>query len=140
MMQARNVGEMLDVVTAQWPAILAVDHVALALIVDGEAYLATHETTARIELRLAKRVMRGLPMVQFREVERGHSLFGRNSGTVSAEALIAVECGPGLPNGLLLLGQEKPCPIDDRHGAQLLRFLGEALAAMIAGWLRAPKT
>ena len=47
------------------------------------------------------------------------------------EALILISAEAPLPYGILLLGQTTAAGLDNRHGAQLLGFLGSSLAAMI---------
>ena len=58
---------------------------------------------------------------------------------IRAEALIRIECGPPLPNGLLALGQRSEQDLDARHGSELLMFLGCSLAAMLRRWLIDPQ-
>ena len=74
-----------------------------------------------------------------RKVERGHPLFGPACDLIRAEALIRIDCGQGLPVGLLALGQRADLSLDARHGSELLMFLGRTLAAMIRKWLTDPQ-
>jgi uncharacterized protein YigA (DUF484 family) len=66
-----------------------------------------------------------------RTVACGHPLFGSAVRNIRSEALILLPSQAPLPYGLLLLGQEDAAGLDQRHGAQLLGFLGSSLAAMI---------
>ena len=66
-----------------------------------------------------------------RTVPCGHPLFGSAVRNVRSEALILLPSQAPLPYGLLLLGQHEGTNLDNRHGVQLLGFLGSGLAAMI---------
>lgn len=131
------IDELFEVVTRDWPGILAIDSIALALIVNESAFRADRGGVQRIEPRLVQRLLANSNDVVMRSVKRGQPLFGPAAAMVRAEALIRFECGKGLPRGLLLLGQVGQHQLDTRHGAHLLRFLGRSLGAMIARWLTA---
>lgn len=137
--EARGIDQLFSVVTRDWPAILGIDSVALGLVVGEQGFRVDGSTVQRLEARLLERAIERVDGVEMRGVKRGHPLFGAMSGEIRAEALIAVDCGPGLPRGLLVLGQRDALTPDTRHGAILLRFLGRSLAAMLARWLTAPK-
>jgi hypothetical protein len=79
--------------------------------------------------------MAGLFDVDMRTVERGHPLFGPACDLIRAEALIRIDNPAPLPSGLLVLGQREELPLDNRHGSELLLFLGRSLAAMIRRWM-----
>ena len=77
--------------------------------------------------------------VSMRTVEHGHPLFGPACDLIRAEALIRIECGLPLPEGLIALGQRSEQDLDARHGSELLMFLGRSLAAIIRRWLVDPE-
>ncbi|MEO6199310.1 MAG: DUF484 domain-containing protein [Sphingomicrobium sp.] len=135
---ARGLDELFAVVTDDWPAILGLDSVAFGLVVGDQGFRGDDLGIQRIEARLLDGAIDSVGDVAMRGVERGHPLFGKRSADIRAEALIAIDCGPGLPRGLLVLGQRAALSPATRHGAILLRFLGRSLAAMIAGWLTTP--
>jgi uncharacterized protein YigA (DUF484 family) len=70
--------------------------------------------------------------VTIESVGRGHPLFGREASSMRGQALVAIDAEH--VRGVLLLGQRSPAPMGDRHGAQLLEFLGASLAAIIRRW------
>ncbi len=72
-----------------------------------------------------------------RNVDHGHALFGGEAASVRSEALVRIELPAPLPYGLLLLGQHGAETLDTPHGADLLQFLGQSLAAMIRRWTMA---
>ena len=134
-LEAETIEALLHVVTQEWPLILRIDAVALALIVGDEGFRADGNGVQRVEPRLLERAIRSVDGVDMRTVERGHPLFGPACDLIRAEALIRIECEPPLPCGLIVLGQREALSLDARHGSELLLFLGRSLAAMISRWL-----
>ena len=130
--------DLLHVVTQEWPLILGIDAVALALIVGDEGFRADGNGVQRVEPAILERTMVGLHDVDMRTVERGHPLFGPACDLIRAEALIRIENPSPLPTGLLVLGQRAELALDNRHGSELLLFLGRSLAAMIRKCLILP--
>ena len=129
---------LASTVTHDWPAVLGIDVVSLALVVGGQGFLVHSNGVDEVAPQLIDRALAALGEVELRAVERGHALFGGQASRIGAEALIRIECGPGLPYGLLALGQHDAGEIEGGHGANLLRFLGQSLAAMITRWLKQP--
>jgi len=134
-LEADSIEALLHIVTQEWPLILRIDAVALALVVGGEGFRADGNGVQRVEPRLLVRSISGLDEVQMRTVLRGHPLFGPACDLIRAEALIRLDNAPPLPSGLLVLGQRAELALDTRHGSELLLFLGRSLAAMIRRWM-----
>ena len=137
-MEADSMESLLHVVTQEWPLILGIDSVALALLVGDEGFRADGSGVQKVEAQIVRRTMARLSPVEMRAVDRGHPLFGPACDLIRSEALIRIECDPPLPVGLLALGQRASQSIDARHGSELLLFLGRSLAAMIRRWLIDP--
>ncbi len=133
--EAEGVDGLLHVVTQEWPLILRIDSVALALVIGDKGFRADGGGVQSVETAILDRTLKGVDGVTMRTVERGHPLFGPASSLIRAEALIQIHCGPGLPYGLLVLGQRASLALDARHGSELLLFLGRSLGAMIRKWL-----
>ena len=136
--EADGIEQLLVTVTRGWPSVLGLDLVALALVIGGEGFRADANGVEPVAPQLIDRAISGLETVELRAVPRGHALFGAAADGVRAEALIRIDCGAGLPYGLLALGQRDEGDIEAGHGASLLHFLGQSLAAMIARWLKQP--
>jgi uncharacterized protein YigA (DUF484 family) len=133
-MKAADCAAVFAVVVEQWPDILGIDRAVLALIDGDSAILATKDGPVPIDPAILWRVLRGLGPVTIRNVARGHPLFGPSCALVRAEALVRIDCGDDGASGLLLLGQRHSPDFDEFGGSDLLRFLGESLAAMIGRW------
>jgi uncharacterized protein YigA (DUF484 family) len=137
-MEADGIDELLHVVTQEWPLILGVDAVSLALIVGDQGFRADGNGVQQVEPRMLQRAIDLVNGVEMRTVKRGHPLFGPACSLIRAEALVHIECEPPLPSGLLVVGQRAALSLDARHGSELLMFLGRSLAAIIRRWLINP--
>ena len=137
-MEADSVDDLLHVVTQEWPLILGIDAVALALVIGDRAFRADCNGVHQVESQILMRSIEQVHGVSMRTVEHGHPLFGPACDLIRAEALIRIECEPPLPVGLIALGQRSEQDLDARHGSELLMFLGRSLAAIIRRWLVEP--
>lgn len=130
--EAPSIDALLDVVANRWPAILGIDHVAIALLVGDKGFRADGTVIERVEGAFVQRLIDGASRVEVRSVETGHPLFGPAvSRLVRAEALIRIDGPPPYPSGLIALGQTSALAIGSSHGSGLLLFLGQVLAATI---------
>lgn len=129
--EADDIDELLEIVTDDWPRLLGVDHVVLALVAAGKGFRVQSGRVGTVERRIVDRTIEQLDPVTMRTVPCGHPLFGQAVGQIRSEALILLSTEAPLPYGLLLLGQKEAAGLDNRHGAQLLGFLGSSLGAMI---------
>jgi hypothetical protein len=137
-MDADSIEALLHVVTQEWPLILGIDAVALALMVGDEGFRADGNGVQHVDPQILARSFEQVNGVDMRTVDRGHPLFGPACDLIRAEALIRIDCEPPLPSGLIVLGQRTPQSLDARHGSELLMFLGRSLAAMLRRWLTDP--
>ncbi|MEO6224556.1 MAG: DUF484 domain-containing protein [Sphingomicrobium sp.] len=137
--EADRIETLLHVVTQEWPLILRIDAVALALVVGDQGFRADGGGVDLVEPAILRRAMEQVPGVDMRTVDRGHPLFGPACELIRAEALVRIDCDPPLPCGLLALGQRAELSLDARHGSELLMFLGRSLAAIMRKWLTHPE-
>ncbi len=138
--EADSVESLLHVITQEWPLILGLDAVALALVLGEQGFRADGNGFQRVEPQLLVRAVEQVDGVVMRTVSRGHPLFGPACDLIRAEAIIPIQCEPPLPVGLLALGQRSEQSLDARHGSELLMFLGRSLAAIMRRWLVNPRT
>ena len=139
-MEADGLEALLHVVTQEWPLILGIDAVALALVVGDKGFRADGNGVQLVEPQIVERAIQNLDGVAMHAVGRGHPLFGPACDLIRAEALIRIDCAPPLPVGLIALGQRTAQDLDARHGSELLLFLGRSLAAMIRRCLIEPQS
>lgn len=133
-LEARDFDELSAIVTREWPDLLGLDCVAMALLVGEEGFRIDAQGVSRCEPALIARAMALVGEVSLRSVERGHPLFGHLAAIVRAEAIVALEAPAPFPRGLLLLGQGGSVAAGSDQGSQLLQFLGAALGAMLRRW------
>jgi uncharacterized protein YigA (DUF484 family) len=131
-MEADSLEGLLHVVVQEWPLMLGLDAVALALIAGGKGFRVDSSGIQLVDPAMLQRSLTQVDSVVLRTVDRGHPLFGPACDLIRAEALIRLE---GEPAGLLALGQRTVQPLDGRHGSELLLFLGRSLSAMIQRWI-----
>ena len=137
---ADSLEAMLHVVAQEWPLILGLDSVALALVVGGQGFRADADGVQLVAPQIVEKAIAGIDGVELRNVGRGHPLFGPACSLIRSEALIRIDSETPLPFGLLALGQRTAQTVDGRHGSELLLFLGRALASMMRRWLIDPTT
>lgn len=135
LIEADSLDALFDVVRHDWPLLLGLDHAALALVADGKGFRVEAGYIGTVEPKIVDRAIGRLEPVTMRTVDCGHPLFGTAAKDIRSEALILLPAATPLPYGVLLLGQRDAASLDNRHGAQLLGFLGASLGAMLRRWL-----
>jgi len=139
-MDADGFDSLLHVITQEWPLILRIDAVALALVVGDKGFRADGNGVQQVEPQLLLRSVAQVDGVVMRTVGRGHPMFGPACDLIRAEAIIRIESDAPYPAGLLALGQRSGQRVDARHGSELLMFLGASLGAIIRRWLADPRS
>lgn len=133
--EAEGLDHLIHIVTQDWPDMLGVDAVALALFAGDKGLRADLSGLQFVERRMIERSIEGIDGVLLRGTERGHPLFGPASELIRAEALVRLDNAAPLPSGLLALGQRSVQRFETRHGSELLVFLGASLSRMMGRWL-----
>ena len=128
---ARDLADLVGIVTRDWPAILGVDSVALGLVVGDRAFRADARGLTEFSRPVIDRMIANAGEVAMRATDRGHPLFGSDADAVRSEVLLAIESPRPMPYGLIALGQREALAFDPAHAAELLLFLAAALAAML---------
>jgi uncharacterized protein YigA (DUF484 family) len=126
---------LIHIVTQEWPQILGLDAVAVALFVGDKGVRADASGLQFVDPRLVERSIADLEGVVLRGCKRGHPLFGPACTLIRAEALVRLDPAPPLPGGLLALGQRGEQGFETRHGSELLVFLGRVFTRSMARWL-----
>jgi uncharacterized protein YigA (DUF484 family) len=133
--EAQGFDHLIHIVTQDWPQILGLDAVALALHAGDRGMRADLSGLQFVDPRVIQRMMTRFDGVVLRGVKKGHPLFGPASSLIRAEALVRLESEAPLPNGLLALGQREEQGFETRHGSELLVFLGRVLTRCMGRWL-----
>ena len=69
------------------------------------------------------------------DIEGDKKIFGSRAGNVRSAALLRLDLGSKVPNGLLALGAKSPTGFDPRQGTELLSFFSYVLQRTIQRWL-----
>jgi hypothetical protein len=133
--EAEGFDHLIHIVTQEWPQILGLDAVAVALFAGDKGVRADASGLQFVDVRVIQRSLEGLDGVVLRGVGRGHPLFGPACELIRAEALVRLDSEPPLPSGLLALGQREAQGFETRHGSELLMFLGRVLTRSMGRWL-----
>ena len=133
--EAEGFDHLIHIVTQEWPQILGVDAVALALFVGETGMRADASGLQFVEPRVIEHSIAEYDGVVLRGGERGHLLSAPACELIRTEALIRLESAPPLPTGLLALGQRAAQGFETRHGSELLVFLGRVLTRSMGRWL-----
>jgi hypothetical protein len=133
--EADGFDHLIHIVTQEWPQILGLDAVAVALFAGDKGVRADASGLQFVDVRVIQRSLEGLDGVVLRGVGRGHPLFGPACELIKAEALVRLDSEPPLPSGLLALGQREAQGFETRHGSELLMFLGRVLTRSMGRWL-----
>lgn len=131
-MEAPSLDSLLHVVGEQWPGILGVDQVVFAFSLGESGFRVDRGGVQLFARPIIARALAQAGEVELRNVARGHAIFGVAADAIGAEALIRVDAGAA--TGLLALGQRPTEPLEAKHAADLLLFLGLSLAAMMRRW------
>ncbi|MGZ8997954.1 MAG: DUF484 family protein [Allosphingosinicella sp.] len=133
--EAEGFDHLIHIVTQEWPQILGLDAVAVALFVGDKGMRADASGLQFVDPRVIRRSISGFDGVVLRGVKRGHPLFGPACDLIRAEALVRLDSEAPLPSGLLALGQREAQGFETRHGSELLVFLGRVLTRCMGRWL-----
>ena len=133
--EAEGFDHLIHIVTQEWPQILGLDAVAVALFAGDMGVRADASGLQFVDPRVIRKSIAGFEGVVLRGVDRGHPLFGPACELIRAEALVRLDSEAPLPNGLLALGQRSEQGFETRHGSELLVFLGRVLTRCMGRWL-----
>ena len=133
--EAEGFDHLIHIVTQEWPQLLGLDAVAVALFVGDKGMRADASGLQFVDPRVIRRSIAGFDGVVLRGVKRGHPLFGPACDLIRAEALVRLDSDAPLPSGLLALGQREEQGFETRHGSELLVFLGRVLTRCMGRWL-----
>ena len=133
--EAEGFDHLIHIVTQEWPQTLGLDAVAMALFAGDKGMRADASGLQFVDPRVIQRSIAGFDGVVLRGCERGHPLFGPACDLIRAEALVRLDSAPPLPQGLLALGQRGAQKFENRHGSELLVFLGRVLTRCMGRWL-----
>jgi len=133
LLAARAWGDMLRVITHDWPLLLDIDAVVLGFESGEESVQHLMETDVRsLPPGLVDSVLSGGQEVRlYREINDDGTIFAAAAGLVNSAALARIQAGSNWPVGLLALGARD----DSFHpgqGTELISFLCRVLEESVA--------
>src|SRR3546814_19053198 len=97
--EAEGFDHLIHIVTQEWPQILGLDAVAVALFVGDKGMRADASGMQFVDPRVIERSIDQFEGVVLRGCEQGHPLFGPACGLIRAEALVRLASDSPLPKG-----------------------------------------
>jgi hypothetical protein len=92
-------------VTQEWPLMLNVDAVAMALFVGTRAFARTRVGLQFVDARIVRKSIGDFQACCCAASSAGIRCSGRLSELIRAEALVRLDCEAPLPSGMLALGK-----------------------------------
>ena len=142
MLQARDLEELLDVVTTDLARLLSIDVVTICIESEEDpipdvsipgVYLIEPGSVDAL-------LGRGEP-IRLDGMIRGHPLiFGHAAGLVRSQALLRVAVGPERSTGVLALGTREESQFDEGQGTDLLDFLARSFEGVLSHHMLPPTT
>lgn len=140
LIEAKGLAEVLEVITGEWPDIMDVDLVSIAM--EGtENDLPREETNGVFvvppgtidQIMGTDKKARLFPEPMARDL-----IYGPAAPMVQSDALVRLTLSGGAPAGLLAFGSGEPHAFQPGMGTDLIEFMGDALVRVLRLWLDLP--
>ncbi|MBL8644140.1 MAG: DUF484 family protein [Rhodospirillaceae bacterium] len=133
LLYARDFTELNEILRDELPLHLGVDAVSIAFETEALPADAGHAVRAlnagAVETLMQSQAGRVRP-----EVDGETSLYGAAAGLIRSDALIRLEAGEGLPEGVFAVGCRTPGYFDVDQGTELIAFLGHVTRYAVGRW------
>lgn len=140
LLAAKNLTELVEIVTTDLAMLLDVDVVTLCL--ERNSSLELQSRVAGVQLVepgvIDQMLGSGRDVVLRDEVEGDPRLFGGGAGLVRSDALLRLNFDEAAPAGLIAFGTRHPGYFDSGQGTELLGFLARILEYCVRSWLHWP--
>src|SRR3546814_5806276 len=133
--EAEGFDHLIHIVTQEWPQILGLDAVTVALFVGDKGMRAGASGMQFVDPRVIERSIDQFEGVVLRGCEAGNPLFGPACWLLRADALVRHDSDAPLPTGLLALGQPGDQGFATRQVLAPLMFLGRLLTIYMGMWV-----
>ncbi len=133
LLYARDFAELNEILRDELPLHLGVDCVTIAFETDTLPGDAGHAVRA-LEAGSVDYVMQGKVSRVRSETEGEPALYGASADLIRSDALIRLEAGEGLPEGVFAVGCRTPGFFDADQGTELIAFLGHVTRYAVGRW------
>lgn len=140
LMEAKGLGQLLEVVTGEWPEIMDTDVVSISM--EGEDNVLPREATKGVFVippgTIDQMMGEGVNAALFPDPMARDLIYGPAAPMVQSDALVRLTQTGGAPAGLLAFGSGQAGTFQPGMGTDLIEFLGDALVRMLRLWLDLP--
>jgi hypothetical protein len=140
LIEARSLGQLLEVLTGDLMDVLDVD--VIAMVVESNGVDVPHVAASGIRIVengavdewLGRRdaLLRG-------GVTGDPAIYGEGAGLIQSEALLRLTISSRTPTGLVAFGSRDPNLFHEGQGTELIAFLGGVIERLLRGWLDLPR-
>lgn len=137
LLDAKSFEDLIKIVLKKMPKMFDVSAAALCIEAgDHVPQGATEIGIVVVEPGALDSLMESGHSVALRsDIEGDKAIFGSRATKVRSAALLRLDLGPKVPNGLLALGAKSPTGFDPHQGTELLSFFSYVLQRTIQRWL-----
>ncbi|HTJ63582.1 MAG TPA: DUF484 family protein [Alphaproteobacteria bacterium] len=139
LLEARSLGQMLEVLTGDLMDVLDVD--VIAMVVESNGNDLPHVAASGIRIVEPGAVdgwLAGREVVLRGNAEGDPGIYGPGAGLIKSEALLKLTISSRTPVGLVAFGSRDPELFQEGQGTELIGFLGAALERLLRAWLELP--
>ncbi|MDB5397125.1 MAG: hypothetical protein JWM91_4631 [Rhodospirillales bacterium] len=139
LIEARSLGQLLEILTGDLMDILDVD--VIAMVVESNGLDLPHVAASGIRIvepgAVADWLGRGDVLLQS-GIAGDPAIYGPGAGLVQSEALMKLTISSRTPVGLVAFGSRAPEMFQDGQGTELIAFLGGVIERLLRVWLDLP--
>ena len=139
LIEARSMGQFLEILTGDLMDILDVD--VIAMVVESNGVDLPHVAASGIRIVEPGAVgdWLGRADVRLQSATTGDpAIYGPGAGLVQSEALMRLTISSRTPEGLVAFGSRDPEMFQDGQGTELIAFLGGVIERLLRAWLDLP--
>ncbi len=139
LIEARSLGQMIEVLTGDLMDMLDVDVIAMAVESNGVDLPHVAASGIRIVVPGAVSGWLGRRDVVLRGGVLGDpAIYGPGAGLIQSEALLRLTISKRTPSGMVAFGSRDPELFQEGQGTELIAFLGAVLERLLRAWLDLP--
>ena len=139
LLEARSLGQLLEILTGDLMDILDVD--VIAMVVESNGVDLPHVAASGIRIVEQGAVGEWLgkrDVLLQGGIEGDPAIYGPGAGLIRSEALLKLTISSRTPVGLVAFGSRDADLFHDGQGTELIAFLGGAIERLLRAWLDLP--
>jgi uncharacterized protein YigA (DUF484 family) len=139
LVEARSLGQMLEILTGDLMDVLDVD--VIAMVVESNGTDLPHVAASGIRIVEPGAVeawLIGRDVLLRGNIDGDPAIYGPGAGLIKSEALLKLTISSRTPVGLVAFGSRDPELFQEGQGTELIGFLGATLERLLRSWLELP--